>query len=727
MTSTKKSLAFSALSLVICLAMLIGTTFAWFTDSVESGKNQIIAGNLDVELLNGTTPVDTSTKLFSKVAKWEPGAAAFETLQVKNVGYLALKYQLSFLFENETKVDGHGLSEALKIGFYKGTVAAGAKREDVIAAVTDWVDFASFTKNGNLVANQADDAITYVIYWQPGANDNLFNMNNDNKGQTLSIDFWVKLVATQDTVEADSFDKFYDAETPWLGGTADVPAEVEGVITINTAEELAGFAKAVNSGTTYGSKTIKLAKDIDLNNIAWTPIKANNNEQPFIFDGNSKTIKNLNVAGEKAVGLFAYATSCTIKNLTIDGATATGINHVAAIAGNALCTKIENCTVKNAVITTAVKNNDDGDKAGAIAGYLSGESEAHITGCTVENVTVTGYRDIGALLGIANGTSTVKNNTVKNSTVINDRSNNYKNYTTDAEFDVNAVVGEAVPAATVSDNTATNVNVVAGASVEAAVTKAIKEATEGDTILLPATDKAIELPATMNKGVTIVGNGDDTALKVENDVKITGPVTFENLSIALNDTTDLNGSINVTGNATFKDITVTLDENGVSPKRGIVVGGGSEATFENVNFALDGKTRGIMVWGGSPKIYVKNCTFDCVYPFNVDGGSPEFIVTDSTLNGWTSYGGTTKASLTNCKFGMSTSEWAFLRPYTNTTLTNCEFSADYRLDCGAEGVVITLNNCTQNGAPVTTSIIEPTGSQANGKLVIDGTEYPITK
>ena len=48
--TTKKALLMSALSLLLCFSMLIGTTFAWFTDEVKSGKNQIMAGNLDIEL-----------------------------------------------------------------------------------------------------------------------------------------------------------------------------------------------------------------------------------------------------------------------------------------------------------------------------------------------------------------------------------------------------------------------------------------------------------------------------------------------------------------------------------------------------------------------------------------------------------------------------------------------------------------------------------------------------
>ena len=70
---TRRALSASILSVVLCAAMLIGTTFAWFTDSVTSGRNQIVAGNLDVELeyatategtLGGWTSVNDATDLF---------------------------------------------------------------------------------------------------------------------------------------------------------------------------------------------------------------------------------------------------------------------------------------------------------------------------------------------------------------------------------------------------------------------------------------------------------------------------------------------------------------------------------------------------------------------------------------------------------------------------------------------------------------------------------------
>ena len=48
--NTKRSLIASIMSLVLCITMLLGTTLAWFTDSVSSGVNRIQAGNLDAEV-----------------------------------------------------------------------------------------------------------------------------------------------------------------------------------------------------------------------------------------------------------------------------------------------------------------------------------------------------------------------------------------------------------------------------------------------------------------------------------------------------------------------------------------------------------------------------------------------------------------------------------------------------------------------------------------------------
>ena len=112
MKNTKRNpkLAFmmSVLSLVLCVSMLIGTTFAWFTDSITNTQNKIMAGNLDVVLehYNGTEWVEvtaTTDNLFDQSVLWEPGHAEEVVLRVRNAGTLALKYQLGISVYKETE------------------------------------------------------------------------------------------------------------------------------------------------------------------------------------------------------------------------------------------------------------------------------------------------------------------------------------------------------------------------------------------------------------------------------------------------------------------------------------------------------------------------------------------------------------------------------------------------------------------------------------------------
>ena len=103
--NTKRALLSSVLAMVLCAAMLIGTTFAWFTDRVTSGANKIVAGNLDIALsyqnanMTAFAEVEPGTDdLFvaqdGGAILWEPGAAAVTYLKLENVGSLALKLSL---------------------------------------------------------------------------------------------------------------------------------------------------------------------------------------------------------------------------------------------------------------------------------------------------------------------------------------------------------------------------------------------------------------------------------------------------------------------------------------------------------------------------------------------------------------------------------------------------------------------------------------------------------
>ena len=97
---TKRALVLSLLSLLLCCSMLVGTTFAWFTDSVTSGKNRIVAGNLDIELkysknFDTWTTVEGTEDLVDPDALWEPGRTEVVYLKLSNEGTLVLKYNFA--------------------------------------------------------------------------------------------------------------------------------------------------------------------------------------------------------------------------------------------------------------------------------------------------------------------------------------------------------------------------------------------------------------------------------------------------------------------------------------------------------------------------------------------------------------------------------------------------------------------------------------------------------
>ena len=130
----------------------------------------------------------------------------------------------------------------------------------------------------------------------------------------------------------------------------DIPAQVDGVYQIGTAEELAWFAAAVNDGTA-SSADVVLTDDIDLNNKEWTPIGNATNKYSGTFDGADHTVKNMSVTiPAQYMGLFGYVDGGEIKNITVSGAiVASGYQnydkacYIGGIVGW-LCGNISNCT-----------------------------------------------------------------------------------------------------------------------------------------------------------------------------------------------------------------------------------------------------------------------------------------------------------------------------------------------------------------------------------------------
>ncbi len=211
-TNTKRALVVSILSLLLCASMLIGTTFAWFTDSVESGKNIIRSGNLDVEMQYAQAnenPASANWKDASKEAifnydNWEPGYVDAKHVRVINKGTLALNWQMRIV------ANGAVSKLANVIDVYYFADATQLDREDVedgkylgtLTEVLGTVKNMSNTVRGSLEADTTKD-ITIAFKMKESA-------GNEYESLSIGADFSVQIIATQKMSENDSFGPDYD-------------------------------------------------------------------------------------------------------------------------------------------------------------------------------------------------------------------------------------------------------------------------------------------------------------------------------------------------------------------------------------------------------------------------------------------------------------------------------------------------------------------------------------
>ena len=217
--ATKRALLTSVMALVMCVVMLVGTTFAWFTDTASTGVNKIQAGNLDVALEYATKwdndgkvtkweNAEGKTLQFKKAAGapaneqvlWEPGCRyQLPELRVVNKGNLALKYII--------KVTG--------IETKHEAVPGEPNLNDVITWEINYSDDAVWNaeadtfKAGYSLAPNASNVVTIK---------GVMDKNAGNKYQGLSIDgVSVTVYATQMTAEFDSFNNEYDKDAAYKG------------------------------------------------------------------------------------------------------------------------------------------------------------------------------------------------------------------------------------------------------------------------------------------------------------------------------------------------------------------------------------------------------------------------------------------------------------------------------------------------------------------------------
>ena len=231
--STKRALLGSVVAMVLCLAMLVGATFAWFTDTASTGVNKIVSGNLKVDIIGANSDSHIEKLNFTKAAGapdgeqllWEPGCRyVTEGFRIANKGNLALKWKAEINKDNivdgkaaPTAKDGKSLLDV--IDFYVVTKAADGTETAVAIE--------NFT--GKLAANVGKSETYYI--------KGVMQTTAGNDYQDLTLDgITITVYATQDTVENDSFNDQYDKDAGYPVASAAEMKEAlanGGIVSVN--------------------------------------------------------------------------------------------------------------------------------------------------------------------------------------------------------------------------------------------------------------------------------------------------------------------------------------------------------------------------------------------------------------------------------------------------------------------------------------------------------------
>lgn len=268
--STKRALLLSALSLLMCVSMLIGSTFAWFTDSVTSGSNKIVAGTLDIDLYKINDPLgmvmgtagaveeitDSSAPLFGEDIRWEPAYEAVANLKLENNGNLALKWQaivrpVADIGELAEVIDVYVSEDELvytpngRDTYHQGNLTKVGTLRDVMNGKA--LLSGTMEKQGNV------EFFSIVLKMQETA-------GNEYQGKSAGA-FDITILATQYTYENDSFDNQYDKDSVYGDVMVSSDAELKAAI-----EDPAMKVIAVNGDLTYdwGSESYENSKALNM-------------------------------------------------------------------------------------------------------------------------------------------------------------------------------------------------------------------------------------------------------------------------------------------------------------------------------------------------------------------------------------------------------------------------------------------------------------------------------
>ena len=665
---TRRALFTSVVAMFVCITMLIGTTFAWFTDTASTAVNKIQAGTLDIQLLDeegnslegqtlGWVAADGRTQ--DKIL-WEPGCTyKLQPIVIKNAGNLALKYKI---------------------------VITGIQGDAKLNEAIEWtINDANLGADHPLAAG-ASDTLTISGHMKESA-------GNEYQGKSIE-GIGITVVATQATVEHDSNGKTYDAGAEY--GTA-----------VATAAE---FSSAIAAGQdVLLTSNIVLDSQLDITNdisIYGNGHTVISNKPVNVAADANVTFKNVNFAAPTNTNNQAsnlYASGLTGK-LVLDGCTFSGAQwdciQITPVAGAEIV--INNCTFE---LNTPAQA---GNKTRFIHIEAAYGSNADVKITMTNNFF---------------GASTYINEALIDIDYIDLAGIDFggNNIYTDTDADI-YVCGAS------SARTITAAEAYARLGSLKAVDDTPLTSVTSNTAITSGSTATINNSTAISAGATISGDSKTSSVLQSDNSKITSDnVTIKNLTVQGSGASGTSGSMNISGNnTTIENVNYT----GEAGKIAIAVSTGDANSGTVIkDTKITNAFRGIQFWRLSGNSVIENCVLDISgYTFNIDSTAPGATLTikDSTLNGWTSYtSGIQLVTFENCKFGLNT--YAYLRPYSNTVLTNCEFtSASYQLNAGgSDAYTITLTNCTKNGTAITADnvislLLDRSGWNSNVTLIVNG-------
>ena len=394
MKSTKRALVLSVVALFLCFTMLMGTTYAWFTDSVTSTGNKIVAGTLDVKLLmhNGTEYVDISTAAEPVIASaifgegtsankntaatlWEPGKTQTVYLAIENAGSLDLKYQVALEVKNVEKKLNEVVSYA---------ITPDAKPDS--QPVNGWVG------NGTYVGATINPVATAQNVGLGAGDTHYFalsvHMDEEagNEYQEGSIEFDIKVLASQLASEEDSFGKNYDEKATYGEGAFVIKAETITGSTPNAE----GIVELTNDDGTFA---VKATLGAAASEVAATIAPANATDAAFRITADAAaTGETLSIASYD-INVTGYDANTTV---TFDLFVGKNLNITAVLHnGVAINTYSYSPTTGFATITT--------DSFSPFEVIFSYANDVPLAKVTKEDIT-----KVSAVLGMDGSTSNAK-------------------------------------------------------------------------------------------------------------------------------------------------------------------------------------------------------------------------------------------------------------------------------------------------------------------------------